>query len=275
MTASNWTTVRIRNIADRGAVIAKLFELGAEGVEERDDAIITHLRNADHARLTNSLRFPEASVRIELSDTPDVDWSKEWRSRLGAHRVDRLVVTPPWLAQEYKESERVVIDPGMAFGTGDHESTRGVLRLMQHVVRKDDVVADLGAGSAVLSIAAVKLGAKRAVAIEVDPDAIGNAEANVSTNRVSERVSVIEGDALTLLPLIAPVRVVLANIVSSVLIAMLPTIAQALTIDGAAILGGILLDERTDLEVVLARDEWTLVQSDTEGMWWSAIVGRP
>jgi ribosomal protein L11 methylase PrmA len=75
-----------------------------------------------------------------------------------------------------------VIDPGMAFGTGDHPTTRGVVRLMQGAVRPGDLVADLGAGSAVLSIAAIKLGAARAAAIEFDPDAIGNAEENVARN---------------------------------------------------------------------------------------------
>ena len=275
MSADEWTTVRIRDIADRGAIVARLFELGAEGIEELDDGIVTHLRNVERATLTNALRFTDTSACIELSDTPAVDWTKEWRSRLGAHRVDRLVVTPPWLADDYTESERIVIEPGMAFGTGDHESTRGVLRLMQRVVRSGDVVADLGAGSAVLSIAAAKLGARRTVAIEVDPDAIENAEANVVANDVVGRVTVIEGDALTLLPLVAPVRVALANIVSSVLIAMLPTIAQSLTSDGAAILGGVLLEERRDLDVALTRDGWSIVDTDIEGMWWSAIVARP
>ena len=274
MTASKWITVRVRNILDRDRIIAKLFDLGAEGVEEQDDAVITHLRNPDRDKVGQSVRLADSNAVVDFSDTPATDWSTEWRRRLRAHQVGRLVVTPPWLAGDYAESDRVVIDPGMAFGTGDHETTRGILRLMERAIRRGDVVADLGAGSAVLSIAAVKLGARAAVAIEIDPDAIGNAEANVAANGVSDRVSVLHGDALTLLPLVAPVRVVVANIVSSVLIAMLPIIATALTADGQAILGGVLLEERSDVAVALAREEWSVIESDQEGIWWSAIVAR-
>jgi ribosomal protein L11 methyltransferase len=97
----------------------------------------------------------------------------------------------------------------------------------------------------VLSIAAAKLGASRIVAIELDADAIENAEENVRRNGVGDRVSVIEGDAASLLPLVAPVRVVTANIISSVLIDLLPTMASALEADGCAILSGILVSERS------------------------------
>src|SRR6185312_7820104 len=112
----------------------------------------------------------------------------------------------------------VVIEPAMAFGTGEHETTRGVLRLMQDVVRPGDTVIDLGAGSAILSIAAVRLGAGRAIAIESDPQAIENAEQNAAANGVADRVRVIEGDARVILPLVAPARVLFANIISQVVV---------------------------------------------------------
>src|SRR5205085_11772487 len=120
----------------------------------------------------------------------------------------------------------IVIDPGMAVGTGDHPTTRGVVRLMDGAIRRGDVVADLGAGSAVLSIAAVRLGAARAAAVELDPDAIGNAEENVRRNGAVGAVTVIQGDADLILPLLAPVRVILANIISSVLISLMQAMSQ-------------------------------------------------
>ena len=152
----------------------------------------------------------------DLSPAPVVDWSTAWRTQLRAHTVGLLTVTPPWLAAPFLPERTIVIDPAMAFGTGDHATTRGVLGLMQDVVRAGDVVADLGSGSGVLAIAAAKLGAARVAAIESDPDAIGNAEENVAANDVAGRVVVIEGDATVLLPLVAPVRVVLANIISEI-----------------------------------------------------------
>lgn len=274
MSQSRWTTVHVRSPADRAAVISALFEIGVEGVQELDDEVVTHIRDVDRARVTESLHRADAHARVEYTRTPEIDWSAEWRTCISAHRLDRLVVTPPWLADQHTEAERIVIDPGMAFGTGEHETTRGVLRLMQHVIREGDTVADLGAGSAVLAIAAAKLGAKRAIAIELDPDAIGNAEANVARNGVRDRVSILEGDAATLLPLVAPVRVVVANIISSVLIAMLPVVSVALTLDGVAIVSGILADERRDMEAALEDGGWRIVETDEEGAWWSATIVR-
>ena len=91
---------------------------------------------------------------------------------------------------------------------------------------------------------------------------------------MADRVHVFEADAAALLPLIAPVRVVLANIISSVLIEILPAIADALTPDGAAILSGILLEERSTMTVILQSTGWRVVAEDEEGIWWSASIVR-
>jgi ribosomal protein L11 methyltransferase len=149
-----------------------------------------------------------------------------------------------------------------------------VLRLLPSVVKPGDRVADLGAGSAVLSIAAAKLGASKIAAIEIDPDAIGNAEANVGANGVADRVVVIEGDAEALLPHVAPVQVVLANIISSVLLSLLPTMRSALAGNGLAVLSGILCDEREEFLSAMAREGWTVEQEDIEDVWWTAVA-RP
>jgi ribosomal protein L11 methyltransferase len=166
----------------------------------------------------------------------------------------------------------VIIDPVMAFGTGEHPTTRGAMRLMQGLIRPGDVVADLGAGSAVLAIAAAKLGAARVAAVEIDHDAIGNAEENVRANSVSERVEVIEGDATTLLPLLAPVRVVIANIISSVIIPMLPLMKSSLSTGGQAILAGILTEERAAMISALEAGSWAVEREDTEDVWWSVQI---
>lgn len=272
MTHSGWTTVRVEAPADRSAVIHALFGLGAEGVQELDSAVVTSLRGVPEGAIRAAIFQSDATATVSLSPTPPVDWSSAWKDRIGAHRLGDLVVTPPWLADQYRESERIVIHPAMAFGTGEHETTRGVIRLMQGVIRAGDVVADLGAGSAVLAIAAARLGAARAVAIELDPDAIGNAEENVSLNGVEDRVTVIEGDAAALLPLVAPVRVVLANIISSVLVSLLPAIRQSLSRDGAAILSGILVEERPVMLEAISQGGWEVRSEDQEGIWWSVLL---
>ncbi|MDH5234822.1 MAG: 50S ribosomal protein L11 methyltransferase, partial [Gemmatimonadota bacterium] len=135
-----------------------------------------------------ALRSADEDLIGEHAPLPDVDWSLKWRERIGAHTLGRLTVTPPWLADGCDPATTVIIEPAMAFGTGEHPTTRGVVRLMQGVVRAGDAVADLGAGSAILAIAAVKLGAGRAFAIENDHDSIANAEENV-TRRCCSRSS--------------------------------------------------------------------------------------
>ena len=185
-----------------------------------------------------------------------------------------LTVAPPWIASGMDPATTIVIEPAMAFGTGDHPTTRGVLRLMQSVIRAGDVVADLGAGSGVLAIAAAKLGAGRVAAVEMDHDAISNAEENVARNGAGDRVHVIEGDAAVCLPLLAPVRVVLANIVSGVLAELLPAVGRSLTSDGVAIFGGMLCDEREKMLALFTSGGWRVLAEDAEGAWWSAAIGK-
>lgn len=186
--------------------------------------------------------------------------------------LGRLTVAPPWLAEGLDPATSIVIEPAMAFGTGEHATTRGVVRLLQSVIRNGDRVADLGAGSAVLSIAAAKLGAAHVAAIELDHDAIENAEENVARNGVADRVVVIEGDASLLLPLVAPVRVITANIISSVLKELLPGMRAALAPGGAAILSGILASERDEMLEAFRVGGWTLAAEDHEDAWWSATI---
>lgn len=271
---SPWVSVRVHPGAKRDALVAALFDAGVQGIQEIGDDLVTQVPERDGDDIVRALRAVDADVRVETTPLPDVDWSEQWKQGLHAQELGRIIVCPPWLAGGHDADRVIVIDPGMAFGTGDHATTRGVIRLMQRVIRAGDTVADLGAGSAVLSIAAAKLGAARVGAIELDPDAIGNANENVRRNGVADRVVVIEGDAAVLLPLIAPVRVVLANIISSVLLELLPVIRASLTEDGRAMLSGMLQSERADMVEALISDGWRIEAEDAEDAWWSATIAR-
>ncbi|MGH7603153.1 MAG: 50S ribosomal protein L11 methyltransferase [Gemmatimonadaceae bacterium] len=329
----SWIALRITPETNRDGVIAALFEAGSQGVQEDGVSLVTHfppMSQIDWVR--QSVMAADPGAYIAISEAPEVDYS-EWRAAVSARRVGDLVIAPPWLAAEFDRETTVIVDPAMAFGTGEHATTRGVLRLMQGFGRsesesdtvdkkesettrenesdtvdrkesettrenesdavaggppepiardgslrsanqicQDKLVGDLGAGSAVLSIAAAKLGASRVVAIEIDHDAIGNAEGNIAANGVGDRVEIIEGDAGVLLPLLAPVGVVLANIISSVLIPLLPTIRGSLDAHGRAILSGILRDERDEMLAALDADGWKIEREDTEDAWWSVLI---
>jgi len=271
-----WHAVRVRASGEaRELATAALFAAGSQGVLEEPDAILTHFPpEADVGRVREAVLQAAPGVEVELGQTDGTDWAEAWKTRVRLHELGSLVVAPPWLADGRDPARTIVIDPGMAFGTGEHATTRGVVRLMQQVIRPGDLVADLGAGSAVLAIAAAKLGAARVVAIELDADAIPDAEENVRVNGVADRVTVLQGDAATLLPLVAPVRVVLANIISSVLVELLPHIERALAADGVAILSGILQEERAHMRSAVESAAWRVVAEDAEDIWWSATILR-
>ena len=272
----SWLAVRVSAGSARDAALGALFELGSLGVQEEGDELVTHFPDDVAASdVIGAVKRAAPESTVATSHVDSVDWSEEWKKGVRAHDLGALAIVPPWLADGRDPARTVVIEPEMAFGTGEHETTRGVVRLLPAVVRGGDRVADLGAGSAVLAIAAARLGAGHVTAIELDHDSIANAEENVARNGVADRVTVIEGDASVLLPLVAPVRVVLANILSSVLLELLPTIRGALTDDGEAILSGILLDERDTMLAALARDGWRVVAEDIEGAWWTVHIARP
>jgi ribosomal protein L11 methyltransferase len=271
----SWLHVRVSAVGDRPAVLRALFAAGAQGVHEDGEALVTHLApGADAEAIRVLLTAADGRASVETVLVEPLDWTERWKDRVRAHDLGRLTIAPPWLAAALDPATTIVVEPAMAFGTGEHATTRGVVRLLQQAIRPGDRVADLGAGSAVLAIAAAKLGASRVAAIEIDPDAIGNADENVERNGVADRVTVIEGDAAVLLPLVAPVSLVLANIISSVLKELLPAIADALSSGGRAILSGILLEERAEMLDVLGDNGWRAEREDAEDIWWSVLISR-
>jgi ribosomal protein L11 methyltransferase len=274
--AAGWITIRIVPGIDRDAVSASLFEAGAMGVQDIGDVLLTQVASQEEAdAIVHAVLAEHPGATATTEALPNVDWSEQWKRGIHAQQLGALTVTPPWLADGLDPATTIVIEPAMAFGTGEHATTRGVVRLLQSVIRAGDHVADLGSGSAVLAIAAAKLGASRVAAIELDHDAIENAEENVARNGVADCVSVIEGDAALLLPLVAPVRVVTANIISSVLVELLPLVEQALDANGRAILSGILGVERDAMLRVIDDSGWRVEAEDSEDIWWSVTIARP
>lgn len=264
--------VRVRPRSNHDGVVAALFDAGSMGIHEDGDTLVTNLPlDGDVELLRKRVADADPGVEVDVTTVTPPDFS-EWRGSVGAHTVGRITVAPPWVETTGPAEIVIRIEPAMAFGTGEHATTRLCLSLLQRVIRPGDTVADLGSGSAVLSIAAAKLGASRVAAIEIDPDATANAQENVARNDAGDTVHLFEGDAAMLLPLIAPVRVVIANILSSVILEVLPVIRDALTPDGEAILSGIMLEEREMMLEKLAAAGWAVTREESEGEWWSAAL---
>ena len=271
-----WFSLRVESGAHRDEAMAALFAAGAQGVQELGGALATSFPDEAGARAAMAAVLAVDPVATcDVQPAAPVDWATAWRDHARVTTLGRLTIAPPWLAAGLDPARTIVIDPGMAFGTGDHASTRGAVAMLQEAIRPGVTVADLGSGSAVLSIAAAKLGASRVWAIEIDAEAQGNAAENVERNGAADVVHLLEGDASVLLPIVAPVDVIAANIISSVIIELLPSMSEALNPGGLAVLSGILESESAGMTDVLRRANWTLRNSCVEEEWWSALAQRP
>lgn len=274
--------VTVSGLAPGHAVATALVELGGSSVEELPDgAWRTWLRLAGQrasiegrVRRELGMRFGD-SLRISYSTAPDEDWLRAWRQGLGPRQVGRRVlVTPSWTAGVVEEAECVVeLDPEMAFGTGEHGSTRTAIRLLAGTSSPGMRVLDVGAGSGILSIVAAKLGAS-VLALEVDPDAVRTAERNVARNGVGAEVRVVRlRITASVLELLrgAAFDAIVANVERSFTEPLLPILVPLMCEDGELIVAGILEEEATAVRAAADRAGLQLGRTATDDGWWAGV----
>jgi ribosomal protein L11 methyltransferase len=204
------------------------------------------------------------------------DWATAWKDYFFVHRAaPRTVIVPSWRQADYEPRDgdvALLLDPGMAFGTGLHPTTRLCLALLEELVPRDGRVLDVGAGSGILAIAAAKLGACRVRAIELDPLAAKVARENVARNGVDAVVSVEAG---TLTDATERFDVAVANISLRVLLELREALAQALCTDGHAILSGVLAERIDELLAAFRADGWTHERTLQEQDWVALVLRAP
>ena len=258
-----------------GAVLEAEGGLVAYAAEPADvDAFVRALEEDLRGELP-AAAAPEVSWRWQENE----DWARKWKEGLGPRQVtERIVVKPTWCSWDARPGQVVIdIDPQMAFGTGEHATTRGCLRLLDDVLRPGDRMLDVGSGSAILAIAAARLGAREVIAVEYDPDANLNARENLEGNGVEDRVTIVEQMAdSALLDEMGPFDLVLANILSGVIRPLLPAFHAALggTPEGRLIVSGILRTEAPGVMHDAEAAGFRVVEVDEEEEWWSALL-RP
>jgi ribosomal protein L11 methyltransferase len=213
---------------------------------------------------------------LQVRTLRESDWANAWKEHFFVHRVgQRTVIVPSWREADYVAQPGDVVlllDPGMAFGTGLHPTTRLCLRAAEELVTPGLRVLDVGAGSGILSIAAARLGAGRVVAVEIDPVAARVCQENVDRNAVSEVVEVRAG---TLEPNSAePAQLILANITIATLLDLHPHLAAHLAPGGTAVLSGVLQERADELLGVLETAGWSHVRTDQEQDWVAILVRR-
>ncbi len=187
----------------------------------------------------------------ELKDTllKEEDWANAWKVHFEVHRIgERVVIRPPWQEYEPQEDEVVIeLDPGMAFGTGLHPSTKLSMLGVEQVVGDDDRVFDVGTGSGILAIAALKLGASEADAVDVESVAVRATAENAERNGVSDQLNVALGTAGPGEPFQGEYDVVLANIIARILIELSEHLVKATRPGGSLVLAGIIESREADV----------------------------
>lgn len=256
----NWTQITITTSNEASeAVTNYLFDMDAHGVELQETANSTTshivyfpLDDRIDARIkkisTFLTKLPEFGIHpdpatIAINKIATEDWTEAWKSDYHPQRIGKhLLITPTW--NNIKPDDTTIpirLDPGMAFGTGYHPTTRLSLRMLEDSIESNMYVADIGTGSGILAIAAVKLGALHVDAIELDPTAIPIANANFSKNGVDKQITLYQGDGICVVN--NKYDLIVGNILTKAILPIIPSCPSRMTPDGCVIFSGILESE--------------------------------
>lgn len=307
-----WTEISIRTTHEATEAVANIFhDLGASGVVIEDPELVNSYRRAgawDYCDIPEELDTETVVVKaylpvdeelqgkitqfsdrvnelilhdldkgqgkIECREIHEEDWATSWKEFFHPIKVgERVVIKPSW--EEYtKAPDEIVIelDPGMAFGTGTHHTTTMCVRCIEELVKKDDIVFDVGTGSGVLAVIAAKLGAKKVTAVDFDNVAVRVAKENVGFNHVEDKVEVAQSDLMA--NITGEADVIIANIIADIIIRMLPSIPGKLKDNGYFIASGIIAERIADVTKAVSENNMMIERVREEGGWAAMVIRK-
>jgi ribosomal protein L11 methyltransferase len=277
----------LSRIAPGGISVEPAFELVEEGLGARIDltrpaTVRAYLPGADRAaaeaaveRASRDLGHLQAfGLRpigdLQTRELRETDWANAWKRHFPVLRLGRrLVIRPSWRRHRAADDEVVIaLDPGMAFGTGLHPTTRlclvGLERLADGGRLAGATVLDVGSGSGILAVTAARLGAARVFAVDIDPIAVEATTLNARRNHVARRVLAREGSLPTD---VGPFDVILANLIAGLLVHLAAALYEATRPGGRVLVGGIYVDREPEVRRALAAASFHPTYRDTEGDW--------
>jgi ribosomal protein L11 methyltransferase len=225
---------------------------------------------------------------LEEALIDEEDWAESWKQYFKPIRVsERLTIRPTWEPYEPGPGELVIdLDPGMAFGTGTHATTALCLRALDACVKGGEDVIDVGTGSGILAIGAVKLGARSVLALDLDPVAVASAKANAELNGLADRIDVRESDLLGVLKgaeasgghpvnVALPVDLVVANILAEIILRFIDDVHAALKPGGLYIASGIYINKEEAVRQGLEAANFEIVRRDEQEDWIAFTARKP
>ncbi len=301
----NWVEIKVKTTTEAIEAVSNIFyEAGVAGVVIEDPKIYLRPHDPeewDYLDIPEGLDFEVAQVtgyliedsslaertqaiRDRISELPsygldigkgevvlttisETDWSSAWKKYYKPTHIGKnIVVKPSWEVYKPERDEIVVeLDPGMAFGTGTHETTMLCLEILEKYIKNGITVIDVGCGSGILSIASGKLGAEQVLAIDRDENAVRIARENIKRNDLETCVRAIKGDKLQNINFKADI--IVANIIADVIIDLSKDVALCLKDNGVFIASGIIKDRKLSVIEALEKNGFDLIEQFEKGEW--------
>lgn len=219
---------------------------------------------------------------IEESETEDVDWVNNWKQFFHQFYIDDILVIPSWEKVKEEDSDKMIIhiDPGTAFGTGMHETTQLCIRALRKYVKKDDLVLDVGCGSGILGMLALKFGAGHSIGTDLDPCAIDATHENMEVNGIAKDQyevmigNIIDDKAVQDAVGYEKYDIVLANILADVLEPLTPVIVHQMKPGAVYITSGIIEDKETVVTEAVKKAGLTVLEVNHQGEWVSVVARK-
>lgn len=218
--------------------------------------------------------FPGGRVEITETEVAAENWATSWKAFYKPEKIGvRVVIKPSWEDyQEQKDDVVVEMDPGMAFGTGNHPTTAMCIRALEEYVFPQCRVLDVGTGSGILAVTAAKLGAGKVLAVDHDPISIDATRQNIDLNRVEDQVSVLQEDLVSGIE--EKVDIIVANIIADVIIKLIPQALPLLDKNSILIASGIIKERQSEVEEVFRHHAFSIEKTLQEGEWVALIARR-
>lgn len=214
------------------------------------------------------------SGEISTSYVEKEQWANEWKKYYKPTPIgQRIIIKPTWEEFQKQKDDQIIIelDPGMAFGTGTHETTSMCIELLEKYVKQEDIVLDIGAGSGILGITAAKLGAKEVIGVDLDLTAVEVARENIEQNNVKDKMDVRHGDLLEVVK--EKGNIIIANIIADVIIPLSETVQKVMFEDALFISSGIIADRVDDVIYALEK-HFEIIEILRKGEWASIVAKK-
>ncbi len=227
------------------------------------------------AHLRERLNTLGIDAQMQISGVNEEDWANSWKAYYKPIRIgERVVIVPAWEKYDARPDDVIVrMDPGMAFGTGTHETTRLVIGLLEKHVRAGDTVLDVGCGSGILAICAAKLGAGECKAYDIDPVAVKVARENIKDSGLTHKVSCDVSDLLRQVDRSkVPYRIVCANIVADIIIRMTPDVGALMDESTVLLASGIITERAEDVISCFEANGFRIAERVEENGWCALVV---